>query len=102
MANINQISLKVCGNPDANSGFQTMAIFNSPSIEIKDNFYTGFDANSYFFTIKIEKNQVVYKLVKNNVSSLGASRQVAWLLVSLFLRGISLINVFLLTMFLLS
>lgn len=75
MANINQISLKVCGNPDANSGFQTMAIFNSPSIEIKDNFYTGFDANSYFFTIKIEKNQVVYKLVKNNVSSLGASRQ---------------------------
>ena len=75
MANINQISLKVCGNPDANSGFQTMAIFNSPSIEIKDNFYTGFDANSYFFTIKIEKNQVVYKLVKNNVSSIGASRQ---------------------------
>lgn len=52
-----------------------MVIFNSPSIEIKDNFYTGFDANSYFFTIKIEKNQVVYKLIKNNVSSLGASRQ---------------------------
>ena len=75
MANINQISLKVCGNPDANGGFQPMVIFNSPSIEIKDNFYTGFDANSYFFTIKIEKNQVVYKLIKNNVSSLGASRQ---------------------------
>ena len=62
MANINQISLKVCGNPDANSGFQTMAIFNSPSIEIKDNFYTGFDANSYFFTIKIEKNCWVVSL----------------------------------------
>ena len=75
MANINQISLKVCGNPDANGGFQPMVIFNSPSIEIKDTFYTGFDANSYFFTIKIEKNQVVYKLIKNNVSSLGASRQ---------------------------
>lgn len=75
MANINQISLKVCGNPDANSGFQTMVIFNSPSIEIKDAVYVGFDANSYFFTIRIEKNQVVYKLVKNNVSSLGASRQ---------------------------
>lgn len=75
MANINQISLKVCGNPDANSGFQTMVIFNSPSIEIKDTVYAGFDANSYFFTIRIEKNQVVYKLVKNNVSSLGASRQ---------------------------
>ena len=75
MANINQISLKVCGNPDANGGFQPMVIFNSPSIEIKDAFYTGFDANSYFFTIKIEKNQVVYKLIKNNVSSLGASRQ---------------------------
>ena len=75
MANINQISLKVCGNPDANSGFQTMVIFNSPAIEIKDAVYVGFDANSYFFTIRIEKNQVVYKLVKNNVSSLGASRQ---------------------------
>ncbi|SPY34980.1 Zinc finger, C2H2 type [Porphyromonas cangingivalis] len=75
MANTNQISLKVCGNPDANSGFQPMVIFNSPSIEIKDTVYAGFDANSYFFTIKIEKNQVVYKLIKNNVSSLGASRQ---------------------------
>lgn len=75
MANINQISLKVCGNPDANGGFQPMVIFNSPSIEIKDTVYAGFDANSYFFTIKIEKNQVVYKLIKNNVSSLGASRQ---------------------------
>lgn len=75
MANTNQISLKVCGNPDANGGFQPMVIFNSPSIEIKDTFYAGFDANSYFFTIKIEKNQVVYKLIKNNVSSLGASRQ---------------------------
>lgn len=75
MANSNQISIKVCGNPDANGGFQPMVIFNSPSIEIKDTFYTGFDANSYFFTIKIEKNQVVYKLIKNNVSSLGASRQ---------------------------
>ena len=75
MANINQISLKVCGNPDANGGFQPMVIFNSPSIEIKDTVYAGFDANSYFFTIKIENNQVVYKLIKNNVSSLGASRQ---------------------------
>ncbi len=75
MANINQISLKVCGNPDANSGFQPMVIFNSPSIEIKDTVYAGFDANSYFFTLKIEKSQVVYKLVKNNVSSFGASRQ---------------------------
>lgn len=75
MANLNQISLKVCGNPDANSGFQTMVIFNSPSIDIKDTVYAGFDANSYFFTIRIEKTQIVYKLVKNNVSSFGASRQ---------------------------
>lgn len=75
MTNTNQISLKICGNPDANSGFQPMVIFNSPLIEIKDTVYAGFDANSYFFTIRIEKNQVVYKLVKNNVSSLGASRQ---------------------------
>ena len=75
MANIDKISLKVCGNPDANSGFQPMVIFNSPSFEIKDSVPAGFDANSYFFTIKIEKNQVVYKLFKNNVSSLGASRQ---------------------------
>lgn len=75
MPNINQISLKVCGNPDANSGFQPIVIFNSPSIEIKDTIFAGFDANSYFFTIRIEKNQIVYKLIKNNVSSFGASRQ---------------------------
>ncbi len=70
-----QISVKVCGNPESNSGFMPLVLFNSPSFQIPDIMYSGFDANSFFFTIKIEADQVVYKIIKNNVKSYGAVRE---------------------------
>ena len=75
MADRKYISLRVCGRPESNGGFSHIVMFNSPSFEIEDRVYGGFDTNSYFFSVIIEKNQVVYKLIKNNVSSYGAIRQ---------------------------
>ena len=71
---LNNISVKVCGNPDSNSGFIPLLLFNSPSFTVEDQFYVGFDNCSYFFSVKVETNQTVYKLIKNNVKSYGASR----------------------------
>lgn len=68
------ISVKVCGNPDSNSGFVPILLFNSPSFAVEDQFYVGFDNCSYFYTIKTTKSQTIYKLVKNNVRSYGAAR----------------------------
>ena len=71
---INHISVKVSGNPDSNSGFVPILLFNSPSFAVDDQFYVGFDNCSYFYTIKTTKVQTIYKLVKNNVRSYGATR----------------------------
>jgi len=71
---INHISVKVCGNPDSNSGFVPILLFNSPSFAVEDQFYVGFDNCSYFYTIKTTKSQTIYKLIKNNVRSYGAAR----------------------------
>lgn len=68
------ISVKVCGNPDSNSGFVPILLFNSPSFAVEDQFYVGFDNCSYFYTIKTTKSQTIFKLVKNNVRSYGAAR----------------------------
>ena len=74
MSDPRYISVKVCGNPEANGGFMPLILFNSPAIDIVDAFYTGFDTNSYFFSVKVEKMQVIYKLMKNNVRSNGSIR----------------------------
>ena len=73
MADNKYISLKVCGNQYANSGFMPLVSFNSPLFEVTDVEYGGFNLNSYFFTIKIEKSQVVYTMIKNNVRSCNAA-----------------------------
>jgi len=73
MAN-NYISLKVCGNPDANSGLQTLVLFNSPSFDIPDTVYSGFEQNPFFLSFVIEERQIVYKLYMNKVKSFGSSR----------------------------
>lgn len=69
------ISLRVNGRPDANGGFSPIVSFNSPSFELKDMAYGGFDENSYFFSVVIEPTQVVYKLIKNKVRSFSAIRE---------------------------
>lgn len=74
MADLRYISLKIYGNPEANGGFMPLCLFNSPAFDIVDAFYTGYDANSYFFSVKVEKMQVVYKLMKNNVRSYNSNR----------------------------
>lgn len=68
------ISLKICGNPESNGGFQPILLFNNPMIEILDKFDSGFDTNSYYFSLKTEPTQVIYKLIKNNVRSYGSIR----------------------------
>ena len=68
------IAVKICGNPDSNSGFTPIFLFNSPSFSIEDEFYVGFDNCSFFYTIRTTNTQTIYKLVKNNVRSYGASR----------------------------
>ena len=75
MASNKQISVKICGNPESNSGFMILLLFNSPSFQIDDVLYSGFDVNSFYFTIKIEADKVVYKLIKNKVRSYGAFRE---------------------------
>lgn len=68
------ISVKVSGNPDPNGGFGPLIMFNNPRFELKDVFYGGFESNSYYFSIRIDQSQVVYKIIKNNVRSHGAIR----------------------------
>lgn len=63
------ISLKVCGRPHENSGFNPLVYFNSPLFDVPDTVYSGFNEVSYFFSIIIEKTQVVYTLIMNNVRS---------------------------------
>lgn len=68
------ISVRVSGNPAPNGGFGSLIMFNNPRFELKDVFYGGFENNSYYFSIRIEQSQVVYKIIKNNVRSHGAIR----------------------------
>lgn len=72
---VNQyISVKICGNPDSNSGFAPLLLSNNASFTVEDQFYVGFDSCSYFFSYKVESTQTIYKLIKNNVRSYGAAR----------------------------
>ena len=68
------ISVKVSGNPDPNGGFGPLIMFNNPRFELKDVFYGGFESNSFYYSIRIDQSQVVYKIIKNNVRSHGAIR----------------------------
>ncbi len=68
------ISLKIAGNPSANSGFGPLVSFNSPDFVLEDKYPVGFDAAPYVVSVKIEVTQVVYRIFINNVHSYGASR----------------------------
>ncbi|MBO7265328.1 MAG: C2H2-type zinc finger protein [Alistipes sp.] len=75
MSDVKNISVKVCGNPQATGGFMPISTFNSPNFQVLDVVYGGFHMNSYFFSIKIEPTQTIYKIIKNNVRSNGSVRQ---------------------------
>ena len=69
------ISVRVYGNPSSNSGYQPIVLFNSPQFALADQVFGGIQQNSYFFTFKVEPTQTIFRLVKNNVHSKGASRE---------------------------
>ena len=78
MADNKYISVKVLGNPDANSGCNTIAMFNSPLFTIHETQTPGSEFcfnNQFVFTIKIEPQQVVYKIRTQKVKSFGSARQ---------------------------
>jgi len=68
------ISVIVSGNPDSNSGFNKLILFNNPNFDIADPVYSGFEACPHFYTIQMTPTHTIFKLVKNNVRSLGAVR----------------------------
>ena len=78
MADNKYISVKVLGNPDANSGCNTIAMFNSPLFTIHETQTPGSEFcynNQFVFTIKIEPQQVVYKIRTQKVKSFASARQ---------------------------
>ena len=78
MADNKYISVKVLGNPDANSGCNTIAMFNSPLFTLHETQTPGSEFcynNQFVFTIKIEPLQVVYKIRTQKVKSNGSARQ---------------------------
>lgn len=68
------ISVRVNGRPASNGGHIPLVSINNPQFQLEDKEYVGFNDNSYFFTVKIVENYVMYKLVKNNVRSHNAIR----------------------------
>lgn len=75
MAENKYISVKVCGSPAPSLGYETLIMWNSPNIEVKDRNFEGMGKNSYFFSICIEQKQIVYSLIKNYIHVHGAIRQ---------------------------
>lgn len=75
MAENKFISVKVWGSPALSLGYETLIMWNSPNIEVKDRNYEGMGKNSYFFSICIEQKQIVYSLIKNHIRAHGAIRQ---------------------------
>lgn len=74
MSELRNISVVAIGNPDGSSGVGEIVMYNSPQFNVKHDNQPGLNDNSYFFSIKIENNYTVYKLIKNNVRSNGAVR----------------------------
>lgn len=75
MAENKYISVKICGSPVPNLGYETLIMCNNPNIDIKDRNYDGMGKNSYFFSICIEQKQIVYSLIKNYIRAHGSIRQ---------------------------
>ena len=71
------ISVKVFGNPDSHSGAgkDGFILCNNARFEMNEPTYEGFQDNSFYFSICIESDFVVYKLIKNNVRSFNAIRE---------------------------
>lgn len=91
MANSN-ISVRVNGRPASNGGHIPLVSINSPQFQLEDKEYVGFNDNSYFFTVKIVENYVIYKLVKNNIRSHNAIRPSTFHIAFSIPKGFQLAN----------
>lgn len=74
MADIKYISVLAVGNPAGNAGVGPIVMFNNPQFNVENDTHGGLSDNDYYFSVKIENNYTVYKLIKNNVRSLQAIR----------------------------
>lgn len=74
MADIKYISVLAVGNPAGNAGVGPIVMFNNPQFNVENDTHGGLGDNNYYFSVKIENNYTVYKLIKNNVRSLQAIR----------------------------
>ena len=77
MENPKYISVKVFGNPDSHSGAEKVGFIlcNNAKFDFKEPTYAGFQDNSFYFSISIESDCIVFKLIKNNVRSFGSIRE---------------------------
>ena len=72
---MNSISLRICGNKSANSGFSVLVDLGSPSPDVKDMaVMPGLIENEYYFFIRHESNRIVYTVQKTRIRSYGAAR----------------------------
>lgn len=70
----NKISVEVYGNPSANGGYVPLVMANKPSFELLEPRYSGLTGNSWFIVVRIDENEVVFRLHKNRTYSYGAVR----------------------------
>ena len=77
MENPKYISVKVFGNPDSHSGAEKVGFIlcNNAKFDFKEPTYAGFQDNSFYFSISIESDCIVFKLIKNNVRSFNSVRE---------------------------
>lgn len=68
------ISVLATGNPASGSGVAPIVMSNNPQFNVEFETHGGLDNNAFYFTVKIENNYTIYKLIKNNVRSNGAFR----------------------------
>ena len=70
-----EISIRIAANPNASGGYRIIEGHNIIDNSFKENDYSGFSRNSYYFAFSIKEGWADYCLLQNNVFSHGASRQ---------------------------
>lgn len=69
MADIKWISVQAAGNPNGSDGVAPITMFNNPQFEVNNDTHGGLGGNDHYFSVVIENNFTVYKIIKNNVRS---------------------------------
>lgn len=70
-----EISIRIAANPNASGGYRIIEGHNIIDNSFKENDYSGFSGNPYYFAFSIKEGWVDYCLLRNNVFSHGASRR---------------------------